>query len=181
MTRRTLGAALVTATALAATPGIVAAEPAPQSERTTKPSIHMLEGFSFVPNRYMQEKQRFNKDIYSLKSGATIQLKNRSEEEPHTLSIVSRSDVPKTPRALGGCFEGGVCGALLQAHQFPQGDGDPAVPLLNKGAPGLDVKGDSMYLKGGASKSVKLSAKAGSTLSFICILHPWMQAKITVR
>ena len=179
MTRRTLGVALVTATTLVATTAALAA--APGTKTTRKPSIKMLSGFSFVPNRYTQDKTRFDKDVYSLKSGVTIQMSNMSEDEPHTLSIVGRQQVPKTPRALGGCFEGGVCGALAQAHQFPEGEGPPAVPVVNKGADGLDTNGDSLFFNPKQRRSVKLTAKKGKTLNFICIIHPWMQAQIRVR
>jgi hypothetical protein len=180
MNGRTLAAGLAAATALlAATPAVAAA--ASGTKITTKPSIKMLSGFSFVPNRYTQDKTRFDKDVYSLKSGVTIQIINTSDDEPHTLSIVSRSQVPKTPRALGGCFEGGVCGVLAQAHGFPEGDGPPAVPVVNKGADGLDTPGDSAVFNPKQRRSLKLTAKKGTTLNFICIIHPWMQAKITVR
>jgi plastocyanin len=180
MTRRTLGAALLAASTLMATTAAVAATPA-GTKTTTKPSIKMLSGFSFVPNRYTQDKTRFDQDVYSLKSGVTISIRNTSSDEPHTLSIVKKSQVPKTPRTLGGCFEGGVCGALAQAHQFPEGEGPPAVPVVNKGADGLDTTGDSVFFNPNQRRSLKLTAKKGTTLNFICIIHPWMQAQIRVR
>ena len=180
MTRRTLGVAFVAATTLVATTAAMASAPA-GTKTTTRPSIKMLEGFSFVPNRYTQDKMRFDKDVYSLKSGVTIKIINTSSDEPHTLSIVKTSQVPKTPRALGGCFEGGVCGELAQAHGFPEGDGPPAVPVVNKGAEGLDTAGDSAVFNPNQRRSLKLTAKKGTTLNFICIIHPWMQAKIRVR
>jgi hypothetical protein len=33
----------------------------------------------------------------------------------------------------------------------------------------------------GASVSFKVGAKKGTTLSFMCLIHPWMQAKIKVQ
>jgi hypothetical protein len=180
MTRRTLGVALLATSTLMATTAAVAATPA-GTKTTKKPSIKMLSGFSFVPNRYTQDKTRFDQDVYSLKSGVTISIRNTSSDEPHTLSIVKKSQVPKTPRTLGGCFEGGVCGELAQAHGFPEGDGPPAVPVVNKGADGLDTPGDSAVFNPNQRRSLKLTAKKGTTLYFICIIHPWMQAQIRVR
>ncbi len=183
MTRRTLGAAaLTTAAAIAVASAPVGATSTTAVKRTTQPRIDMLGGFSFVPNRYTQDKTRYAKDVYSLRSGATITLRNLTPEEPHTVSVIGRTQMPKTAAAIDGCYApGGVCAKLGEAHQFPDGPGDPAVPLVNKGAVGLDVKGDSIYLKPNARERIKLSAKKGSTLSFFCVIHPWMQARITVR
>ncbi len=178
---RTIAAVLVTAAAVAAVPAFGAAGPA---TRSAQPRINMLGGASFVPNRYIQDKLRFEKDVYSLKSGATIQLRSRTPGEPHTVSVVSRTDFPKTIAGFDKCFEGGICGQLAQAHGFPEGDGPATTPLVNKGADGFDVRGDSIVIappRPGARDSVKLTAKKGKTLYLLCVIHPWMQAKIVTR
>jgi plastocyanin len=56
------------------------------------------------------------------------------------------------------------------------------VPVLNKGAPGLDRDGDSLLIapRRGASASAVVSAPAGTTLYYVCTIHPWMQGTIKV-
>ena len=175
-----LGAALVSVAAVAAVPAFGAAV----AKTSTKPTINILGGTSFVPNRYIQDQQRFAKDVYVLKSGAQIKISDKGTGEPHTVSVVNKSDLPKTMPAFGKCFAGGVCGQLTQAHGFPDGEGPATTPLLNKGATGLDAKGDSIVTAPegpGRNATIKLSAKKGKSLYLLCVIHPWMQAKISVK
>jgi len=180
MKKLVLGAALVSVAAAAAVPAFGATV----TKRTTSPNLDIHGGVKFEPNRYIQDQQRFAKDVYALKSGAQIKIANKATGEPHTVSVVSKSDLPKNMRAFGGCFEGGICGQLTQAHGFPEGGGEPKTPLLDKGAAGLDTKGDSISIAPfgpGGKATVKLSAKKGKQLYLLCIIHPWMQAKISVK
>lgn len=146
----------------------------------------MLGGASFVTNRYIQDKMRFDKDVYAVKSGTTIQIASKTPEEPHTVSVVSKSDLPKSVRDFGKCFGGGICKQLEKDHGAPENrEGPPKKPLVNKGAAGLDARGDSLAIAPGSGPgskgSVKLSASKGKTLYLLCVIHPWMQAKITVK
>ena len=55
--------------------------------------------------------------------------------------------------------------------------------VLNKGPEGFDEEGDSLALapKGPhKSGTVVISAPAGTTLYYMCAIHPWMQGKIVV-
>lgn len=177
MTKRTLGVALTTVAVVAALPAVGSAV----TTTTTTPRITVLEDFSFVPNRSFTDKMRFNKDLYNLRAGVTIQIRNRSEEEPHSISVVAKSQLPKTVRQLGGCYgPTGICSKFFGDHAFPEGEGPPANPVVNKGAAGLDTRGDSVYF-GPGSASIKLSASKGKSLYFMCIIHPQMQAKISVK
>lgn len=176
MRKGTIGVALVTVAAVAAAPAVAAVT------TTTKPRIETLGGASFVKNRYIQDKMRFNKDVYQLKSGTKIQLASKTAEEPHTVSVVNKSDLPKSIRDFGKCFGGGICADLEKAHGAPKdGEGPPKFPVVNKGPGGLDRRGDSIVLAPGGKGSITLSAKKGSTLYLLCVIHPWMQAKITVK
>jgi plastocyanin len=59
----------------------------------------------------------------------------------------------------------------------------PRAGVLNKGPEGFDEGGDSLALapKGPhKSGSVVISAPAGTTLYYMCAIHPWMQGKIVV-
>lgn len=178
MRKRTLSAGLVIAGVAAAVPAAGLAV----TTQTTTPRIEILGGASFVPNRYIQDKMRFGKDVYALRAGSTIQIRSKTPQEPHTVSVVRKSDFPKTVKGLEACYKGGVCGKLEKAHGAPEnGEGPPKFPLVNKGKTGLDTEGDSIVVAPGKGGSVKLSAAPGQTLYLLCAIHPWMQAKITVK
>jgi hypothetical protein len=69
---------------------------------------------------------------------------------------------------------GEPCGDALEAH-FGAG------PVIDVDSPGLDAPGDSLLFFAGESISAKISAAAGSTLFYLCAIHPWMQGSIIVR
>jgi hypothetical protein len=47
--------------------------------------------------------------------------------------------------------------------------------------PGVDGPGDSYFIAPTAKKlTFKVTAKKGTTLYFLCAIHPWMQAKVIV-
>ena len=71
----------------------------------------------------------------------------------------------------------------LKNPKAPPDQNNPIVHwTLDKGQPGLDAVGDSLAIQPGAHKSIKeiVSAPAGTTLHFICAVHPWMQGQIVV-
>lgn len=183
MRKRTLGIAVLAAATVATLPTIGSASHTTATKTTATPTINVLGGASFVANRYIQDKMRFDNDVYRLKSGSTIRIRTRAPGEPHTVSIVSTKDVPKTMGAIEKCFEAGICGRLGQAHEVPEGEGPPGKPVVDVGKTGFDRAGDSVVFgpRPTDRASVKLTASRGKTLKFICAVHPWMQAKIVVR
>lgn len=183
MRKRTLGIAVLAVAIAATVPTMGSASHTTATKSTSTPRINVLGGGSFVANRYIQDQMRFDRDVYRLKSGSTIQIRTRAPGEPHTVSIVSPKDVPKTMSAIEKCFEAGICGRLGQAHEVPEGEGPPGKPVVDVGKPGFDRAGDSVVFGPRPSDraTVKLTAPRGKTLSFICAVHPWMQAKIVVR
>jgi hypothetical protein len=136
--------------------------------------------FQLKPNRFFKEGCRWAKDIYAVRSGGKLTIRDKSGE-PHTVSIVKKSDLPRNIRQVGKCFEGGVCGQLAGAHGFPEGEGPPANPVVNVGAAGFDAPGDSVVVEPKQTTKVDVSAKKGTKLFFMCILHPQMQARINVK
>ncbi len=171
MTRRTLGVAVVCAAIGSA------AIPAAASAATT---VKITSKASFVPNRYIKDELRFNRDVYSVKSGGKVTIDNRSRE-PHTLSIVKKADFPKTVPGFDKCFEAGICGQLFGLHGFPENDGPPTTPLYNAGKDGFNTRTDSIVLDSKAKASINVTAAKGRKLLFMCIIHPWMQAKFSVK
>ncbi|MBA2346980.1 MAG: hypothetical protein H0V81_01675 [Solirubrobacterales bacterium] len=177
MRRGTWGVVLATVTVAATVPTVGWA-----LTTTTKPRIQILGGASFEANRFIQDKQRFNKDVYQVKSGAKIQINSKTKEEPHTVSVVSRRDLPKSVADFGKCYRGGICAQLEKDHGAPEnGEGPPTNPLVDKGATGFDARGDSIVIDPGGKGRFTVSAKKGRTLYIMCVIHPWMQAKIKVK
>lgn len=182
--RRTLAGLAVLALGAGGAGTAVAAK---QAAAPASVTVKSIASGTFKPNRYIQDGARYDRDVYTIRSGGLLTFRDATkggEEGPHTLSVVKRSQVPNTFGKLQQCFANkGVCGKLNNEH----GATDKGIknPLLNTGKPGLDGAGDSAFIapNGNPHSSVKLkvSAKAGSKLYFFCLVHPWMQARIDVK
>jgi len=184
-------AALTVAALGLATVGVAPALAAHSSAAPAKVTISTPSSESYKINRYTQFGLRWNKDTYTVKSGGTLSFKNLQSDDPHTFSVLKASQLPRTTKALNACGTQSptaapklpVCRALFKAHA-PDAQGNPANPLVNAGRAGIDQPGDSLFIapKGaGPQQSIKVTAKKGTTLHFICLVHPWMQATLLVR
>lgn len=164
---------------------VVTAAGAKAPARTT---IKSKTSFKFKPNRYIQDGLRWNKDSYTVRSGGTLHVVNGDGSEgPHTFTVLRKKDVPKTAKTLFNCK---ACNKLTKAHGAdPESEEPPTFDFLENGvgqatAPDVDRPGDSGLIgtgKKGDSVDFKVTAKAGKTLYFICLIHPWMQAKVEVK
>jgi len=140
-----------------------------------------------VVNRYVQDGLRWDKDTYTVKSGGTLHIVNDAADEgPHTFTVVLRKDEPKTGLQMVKCK---ICETLAKAHGAnPNTDAPPKYPFLENGtgqktAPLVDRPGDSGVTgmgKKGESIDLKVTAKPGTKLNFMCLIHPWMQAVVVV-
>ena len=138
-------------------------------------------------NRYIQDPLRWDKDVYKVKSGGTLHIVNDAADEgPHTFTVLAPKDEPKTPQAILQCS---ICEKLAKAHGAnPNSDAPPKFPFLENGVgqkspPKVDRPGDSGVTgpgKKGESIDLTVSAPPGTTLHFICLVHPWMQAEVDV-
>ena len=138
-------------------------------------------------NRYIQDPLRWDKDVYKVKSGGTLHIVNDAADEgPHTFTVLAPKDEPKTPPAILQCS---ICEKLGKAHGAnPNSDAPPKFPFLENGVgqkspPKVDRPGDSGVTgpgKKGESIDLKVTAKPGTKLSFMCLIHPWMQAVVVV-
>jgi hypothetical protein len=151
-------------------------------------TVKQSTSFKFVPNRFIQDGLRFNKDIYKVKSGGTVNFVfTITDEGPHTFTVVRKKDVPKTPKAL---FGSPALHKLEQAHGAdPNTEAPPKFQFLENGVgenaapPELNKPGDSGVFvtnKKGEKISFKVTAKKGTDLYFLCLVHPWMQAELEV-
>ena len=137
----------------------------------------------FKINKYglFRDGAHFAPGTVLLRSGGTLTLRNRDKDEPHTFSIVARKDLPRTRGQIFKCgAPGTICDKISTGHQIDQ-QGNPSKPVVDVGAPGIDQAGDSFVLAPGKPQTVNLSAKAGTTLYFMCGIHPWMQGVLKVR
>jgi len=189
MTRRkiaagTAGLALVAAGGVAA----VGASGAAQDSATDRAVVKQKWSLEMKPNRYVKDTMRWNKDVYRVNSGGTLKIvNNKPQEGPHTASLVKKSDLPKTANeAFNNCK---VCNSLFEAHGAdPNSEEEPEFIFVDNGRgqrtpPDFDKPGDSGLTgpRKGNSFTVDVTAPAGSTRWILCILHPWMQAKLEVE
>lgn len=173
--RKSLVCAAIAASACSA----IAAVPATAATAPRQATLTAVGGVEFVPNRHIEDNMRFNKDRVVIRSGGTLTVRNRTSE-PHTISLVKRSDQPRTFRQMEACFEGGICAELSAAHGVTSPEAEPTVPLVDVGATGFDRAGDSSLFMEDPLR-LKVTAAAGKNLFYICLIHPWMQGRIAVR
>ena len=135
---------------------------------------------SFVINQYAKDSVHFAPGTITVPSGGTITfMKTGKDPEPHTVTISTKADLPKS-------FAQRCKPCEIASHHLndPKDDSKGVKTyVLNKGQPGFDVEGDSVVLapKGPhKTEKVVISAPPRTTLYFLCAIHPWMQGKIVV-
>ena len=182
MTRRKLaagaaGLALIAAGGAAA----VSASGADTAQAPDTAVVKQKAGVEIKPNRYVKDKLRFNKDVYTVQSGGTLRVVNTQPDEgPHTVSIVKKKDLPTNANEAFNCQ---VCNKLAEAHGAdPNSDKPPKFEFVENGEGQKDPAnfnkpGDSGVTgdKKGDSFEAPVTAPPGKTL------HPWMQAKLKVE
>jgi len=140
---------------------------------------------TFEGNALFLSNLRFAPENIKVDKGDTVTwADNALTTSPHTITIVEREDVPVNfaeayiclwdKRILG---VDGPCLQFMDAH----GGIPPTTPVVNVGRNGLDAAGDSIFLPPNSSVSAEVTARPGTTLHYICIIHPWMQGTITVE
>jgi plastocyanin len=152
-----------------------------------KVTIKQKGGLEMKPNRFIKDLLRWDKDVYQVKSGGTIHVVTSvASDGPHTFTVVKKKDLPKNAAQMEKCK---ICATLGQAHGFEQNsDAPPKFQFLEDGvgqatAPNVDKPGDSGLTgqgKRGESIDFTVTAKKGSQLYFMCLIHPWMQGKVVV-
>jgi hypothetical protein len=108
---------------------------------------------------------------------------------PHTFSLVTKGSLPKTAKQRKTCFTPGhICLAIAEWHHFNPKNEKVSKEEVDAGPEGWSTmgsvkkEGDSWFSgeKPGGETERKVTAKAGTTLYYICAVHPWMQGKIKV-
>ena len=143
--------------------------------------------------------EKEGKDIFfdgpkTVEQGQVLKFKSKTDPRkigPHTFSLATRKSLPQTNTEIKDCGKKleAICGAIaLDWHEVDIDTGDVGVKLAEAGKKGWDTegtekrRGDSIVIeKEGGSFKQKVSAPEGSTLHFICAVHPFMQGKIKVE
>jgi len=182
MQKKFVVGAMALALTASGTGAALAAKKGPPPSHAT---VNAVQKVQFKVNRYVKDALRWQKDVYQVRSGGTLHIVNKANDGPHTFSIVARKDLPKTQKQLNQC---NVCGTIAQQFGVdPTSDAPPAHLYTDDGvaqdAPAnFDKPGDSAFVgpAPGDSADAKITAKKGTTLYFLCAIHPWMQAKVIV-
>jgi hypothetical protein len=133
-------------------------------------TVYTLGTERFEPNTYVQATLRWDPGVVDVKSGARLKFVYANKgHDPHTISIVNQDQLPSK---IGQVFNCKVCNEIFNIQ-----DGHKRV-LGPDG--GFNEFGDTIFLPPGATTSVKITAPRGTTLYFLCAIHPWMQGKIFV-
>lgn len=133
------------------------------------------------------ENMRFVTSDDSIQKGGKLVIRDKTSE-PHTLSLVKKRFVPRTRKQVNHCFDPGhICREIAKWHKFT-GKGEPKIPLVDAGKPGwnrqgsLTREGDSVVFDPQHNPPTRpVTAQRGTTLHFICAIHPWMHGKLDVK
>lgn len=108
---------------------------------------------------------------------------------PHTFSLVTKGSIPKTGKAEKNCFTPKhICMSIAHWHGT-DGNGPVTKNPAKAGLDGWDTlgsvtkKGDSWFTgekESGTSIEQPVSAAAGTTIYFMCAIHPFMHGSIEV-
>jgi hypothetical protein len=127
---------------------------------------------------------RFSPGQTTLDSGdqLTLSYADRPAVEPHTLTIVDAGELPSTFEEVLGCGGPGTLCEEVFTTVGPQIIDETQSQFINvAGGSGLDGRLDTLWLPPGTSITVPVTAASGTTLSYFCAIHAWMQGSITVR
>jgi hypothetical protein len=150
-------------------------------------TINAVTSLKVKINRYIQDGTRWQHDVYDVSSGGTITVVNLAASDgPHTFSVVKKSDLPRTVQQINNCK---ICQTIAHEHGAnPNSNAPPKFLYVENGkgtntAPNVDQPGDSAFVAPvqKAKVTLKVTAKPGTTLYFMCAIHPWMQAKLIVQ
>lgn len=172
MSRRVLAVSGVAAVAAAAV-----AVPAGAAGGGGKATLKAVNSQKVVINKMAADTSHFAPGTLTVRSGQTLTI--RDKRVPHTFSLVRKSQLPKNARQVNNCLQG-ICGQFAQAHGAdPNSNAPPSKLLVDVGSKGFDQPGDSVFFQG--NQKVKITAKKGTVLHFMCVIHPWMQGKLVVK
>ncbi len=130
----------------------------------------------------------------SVTAGDQLEIVNDTDPKqvgPHTFSLVTKGSLPKTPAQRKSCFTPKhICLAVAKWHGFNPKTERINVNPAKAGPDGWSTSGNATGKKGdswfsgekkGGRFSQEVTAEPGTTLYYICAVHPWMQGKVKVE
>jgi plastocyanin len=171
---------MITVTAVAMVAIVSVSIRAAEPRKTVK--VKGLE--SLEPNAIFLSNLKFAPGAIKVRTGDTVTwVDDARTAVPHTITVVDEAELPDDFAAVYTCLWDdvipgvtGFCLQFLDAHgglTFP-------TPIVDVGSPGLDTRGDSLFLPPNGSVSGQVTAAAG-VLHYMCVIHPWMQGSITIE
>ena len=131
-----------------------------------------------VPNAMVQATLRFTPGKIKVQSGESVTwIHDDFTTAPHTVTVVEEFPEATLDAVFACGAPGGPCDVALTAHFATF----PPTPVVEAGAPGLDAPGDSLFLADDQSITANVTAPSGTTLRYLCAIHPWMQGEIAVN
>jgi plastocyanin len=173
-----VGATAVLTLAAMAVPASAATAPAV--------TVEVRGGDILQPGQFIKNNFRFVPRNITVNSGDVVRWvdRDRDEDDPHTVTIARKADLPQNIAQLEACYEpGALCAETIEAHD-PLSDFMPPFDFrVTRGGPGLNARGDSLLFGGPFDQAIRapVTAAAGRTLYYLCVIHPWMQGSITVQ
>jgi hypothetical protein len=126
--------------------------------------------------------------------GDQLEIVNKTDPRqvgPHTFSLVTKSSVPLTAGARKKCFSPKhICLAIAKWHGFNPKSEKISINPAKAGPEGWSTAGDANGKKGdswfsgekkGGHFSQEVTAEPGTTLYYICAVHPWMHGQVKVE
>jgi plastocyanin len=166
---------------------IVAAMAGPASAATAPAArVEVRGGDILQPGQFIKNNFRFVPRNITVHSGDVVRWadRDRDEDDPHTVTIARRSDLPQNIAQLDACYApGALCAETIEAHDPGSDFTPPFNSRVNRGGPGLNARGDSLLFGGPFNQAIqgRVTAPAGRTLYYLCVIHPWMQGSIAVQ
>jgi plastocyanin len=171
---------MITVTAIALFALVSAGTQAAEPGKTVK--VKGLE--SLEPNAIFFSNLKFAPGDIKVRPGDTVTWVDEAQTaSPHTITIVDEAGLPVDFAGVYTCLWDdvipgvtGFCLQFLDAHgglTFP-------MPIVDVGSPGLDTRGDSLFLPPNGFVSGQVTAASG-VLHYMCVIHPWMQGSITIE
>lgn len=136
------------------------------------------------------------KDVFftgagKVEHGGSLKIVNTTDPEeigPHTFTLVKERLIPDTKQEMKECERGEleVCNDVMAAHKVNFETFEVGRPSVDAREDGWDKsfgnKGDSWYTgQQGEKHKRNVSAEAGKTLHYFCVIHPFMHGQIKVK
>ncbi len=165
--------------------------PAIAAAVTSGKVVNIIGEEGFKANSRVFATFRFSPGSIQVNQGEVITFVNIVTNDTHTISLVDASSLPTTIQQVFMCgAPGTVCAAIFAAHIpngfGPNGPNPPILPFVN--VPGNpagfeqgNLQGNSLLVTPGQTVEVTISASSGTSLHFMCAIHPWMQGEINVK